>query len=192
VTALSVAVGLCAALAFGLHAFVIGALIYQLSFVLDCVDGKLASAQEQSSRWGGFFDVAADAVRFLTCFIGLAFAIALDGETTTADVVALTLYPSVRFAVLYVGDARPVKRPSEMIAIGKTPRAVWAAAPSRASKPGSTVDTEALVFTLGPAAGLPVVAILAGAAIDLLHLLSLIALGMRESARGSTRTDSVV
>jgi hypothetical protein len=48
---------------------------------------------------------------------------------------------------------------------------VLRAAPGRLSKPGTTVDTEALAFTIGPLIGLPLVGILVATLIDGARLL---------------------
>jgi phosphatidylglycerophosphate synthase len=48
-----------------------GALIYHLTFVLDCVDGKLARWQGSGSVVGGWLDFTLDQVRLVLCAIAL-------------------------------------------------------------------------------------------------------------------------
>ncbi|MGW0606403.1 CDP-alcohol phosphatidyltransferase family protein [Streptomyces sp. NPDC002644] len=50
---------------------VIGAVIYHFSFVLDCVDGKLARLKGNGSLFGGWLDYVFDRVRVLCCALGL-------------------------------------------------------------------------------------------------------------------------
>ncbi|GAA1173831.1 phosphatidylglycerophosphate synthase [Kitasatospora gansuensis] len=48
-----------------------GALLYHLSFVLDCVDGKLARLQDRRSLFGGWLDFVLDRVRVACCALAL-------------------------------------------------------------------------------------------------------------------------
>jgi hypothetical protein len=53
-TLLSTLVAAGAAVAFGFREFVLGAIVYQLAFLLDCMDGKVAASRragEGSSTW---------------------------------------------------------------------------------------------------------------------------------------------
>ena len=66
----SFAVGLLAAAAFwqGDHpALVVGALLYHISFVLDCVDGKIARLKGTGSVFGMWLDYSFDRYRVLAC-----------------------------------------------------------------------------------------------------------------------------
>ena len=70
------AVGLGAALAFaqGDHsALVVGALLYHLSFVLDCIDGKIARLKGTGSVFGMWLDYSFDRYRVLACTAGLMY-----------------------------------------------------------------------------------------------------------------------
>ncbi|MDX2565459.1 CDP-alcohol phosphatidyltransferase family protein [Streptomyces sp. TX20-6-3] len=49
----------------------IGALFYHLSFILDCIDGKLARLTGKTSEIGGWLDYIFDRIRVLTCSITL-------------------------------------------------------------------------------------------------------------------------
>jgi phosphatidylglycerophosphate synthase len=52
----SIASGVGSAAAFASTQFILGALLYQLRFLLDCVDGKLARVRGQGSRLGWYLD----------------------------------------------------------------------------------------------------------------------------------------
>src|ERR1700730_16829398 len=49
----------------------VGALLYHLAFVLDCVDGKLARWQRRSSVIGGWLDFSLDQIRVVICALAL-------------------------------------------------------------------------------------------------------------------------
>jgi len=66
----SFVVGLLAAAAFWQgdhHALVAGALLYHISFVLDCVDGKIARLKGTGSVFGMWLDYSFDRYRVLAC-----------------------------------------------------------------------------------------------------------------------------
>ncbi|MFI6297613.1 CDP-alcohol phosphatidyltransferase family protein [Nonomuraea sp. NPDC050790] len=48
-----------------------GALLYHLSFVLDCVDGKIARLKGNGTVFGGWLDYVFDRVRVLACAVAL-------------------------------------------------------------------------------------------------------------------------
>jgi phosphatidylglycerophosphate synthase len=50
---------------------VAGALLYHLSFVLDCVDGKIARLKGTGTVLGGWLDYVFDRIRVLTCALAL-------------------------------------------------------------------------------------------------------------------------
>ncbi|WP_433172170.1 CDP-alcohol phosphatidyltransferase family protein [Actinoallomurus sp. CA-150999] len=50
---------------------VVGALLYHLSFVLDCMDGKIARLKGNGTVLGGWLDYVFDRVRVLTCTLAL-------------------------------------------------------------------------------------------------------------------------
>ncbi|UFQ18738.1 MULTISPECIES: CDP-alcohol phosphatidyltransferase family protein [Streptomyces] len=49
----------------------IGALLYHVSFILDCVDGKLARLKGNGTVFGGWLDYVFDRVRVLCCAVAL-------------------------------------------------------------------------------------------------------------------------
>ncbi|MFI8090246.1 CDP-alcohol phosphatidyltransferase family protein [Streptomyces sp. NPDC086080] len=50
---------------------VAGAVVYHASFILDCMDGKLARLTGQGSEFGGWLDYVFDRIRVLICAIAL-------------------------------------------------------------------------------------------------------------------------
>lgn len=173
-----VAAGAVAAFAFGV--LIAGALLFQASFVIDCMDGKLAFTRDQRSRYGGYFDVVADTLRFSGCAAALAYALA-PGDAWA--VALLALYPSVHYGVILTGKAWPDRSAVESVSVVASPLALLRAAPGRAGKPGSTVDAEACAFTIGPLIGHPLAGIAVAVALNALHLLAGVGLRTLRAAR---------
>ena len=167
-TVASTLVALAAAVAFAVGPLLVGAVLFQLSFLLDCMDGKLAAARGERNPNGALFDVISDCIRLAACAAGLA--VGLRDEADVAAVL-VTAYVGIRFAVLTVAEARPGVAPRGTMTLPATAGAFLRAAPRRSGLPGTTVDTEAVAFTLGPALGLPAAGLAIAAAVDLLHLL---------------------
>jgi len=76
VTGISFAVGLYAAFLFSLGdlvSLVVGALLLQLSIIIDCVDGELARYTRKFSELGAWLDAITDRVKEYAVFLGLAY-----------------------------------------------------------------------------------------------------------------------
>ena len=74
ITVASLVLGLGAAWAFWLHTWtwlVVGAVLYHLSFTLDCMDGKVARLKGNGSAIGGLLDYIFDRIRVLVVTLGL-------------------------------------------------------------------------------------------------------------------------
>jgi hypothetical protein len=175
-----IAAGAVAAFAVGW--LVVGALLFQASFVIDCMDGKLASLRQQFGRYGGFFDVVADTLRFGGCAAALAYSAAPDASDVAAWAAVLALYPAVHYGVIVTGSAWPDRGPKQMVNVPASPLALLRAAPSRLAKPGSTVDAEAVAFTIGPLTGHPLAGVLVAVALNAFHLLAGTAVRLRHAA----------
>jgi phosphatidylglycerophosphate synthase len=66
--------GTAAAFAQGTHAMLaLGALLYHVSFVLDCMDGKIARLKGTGSAFGMWLDFSFDQYKFWICAAGLAY-----------------------------------------------------------------------------------------------------------------------
>ncbi|MCA2227021.1 CDP-alcohol phosphatidyltransferase family protein [Nonomuraea aurantiaca] len=61
----------CFLMADGWAWLVAGAVLYHLSFVLDCVDGKIARLKGTGTVLGGWLDYVFDRIRVLTCALAL-------------------------------------------------------------------------------------------------------------------------
>jgi phosphatidylglycerophosphate synthase len=82
VTVLATLVGLLAAAAFALGGYaagVIGALLFQLSAILDCCDGEVARLKFLESAFGEQLDVALDNVVHIGLYAGMAWAASQSG-----------------------------------------------------------------------------------------------------------------
>ena len=76
VTILSFAIGLYAAYLFALGdtwSLIAGALLLQLSIIVDCVDGELARYTRKFSELGAWLDAITDRVKEYAVFLGLAY-----------------------------------------------------------------------------------------------------------------------
>jgi phosphatidylglycerophosphate synthase len=75
VTLLSLVVGLGAAACLALPGYlgpIAGALLLQLTAVLDCIDGEIARAKVLESEWGELLDITTDSVIHVVVFLGMA------------------------------------------------------------------------------------------------------------------------
>ncbi|MFD0624250.1 CDP-alcohol phosphatidyltransferase family protein [Streptomyces sanglieri] len=54
-----------------LQSLIIGAALYHLSFILDCIDGKLARLKGNGTVFGGWLDYVFDRIRVLFCALAL-------------------------------------------------------------------------------------------------------------------------
>jgi hypothetical protein len=75
ITLLSFAIGIAAAVSFALGdrwALVLGALLLQLSLIVDCVDGEVARATRRFSALGAWLDASTDRVKEFLAYAGLA------------------------------------------------------------------------------------------------------------------------
>jgi phosphatidylglycerophosphate synthase len=148
VTGLALFVGVASGFAYaseGRAGLVLGAVLFFTSFVLDCVDGKLARALGISSPKGQVLDELADAGRRTSAAVGLAVHLWNDGEASFWWAVAYALL-SFFFAALSGGT-----RGEPATGFGGR----WARAMARRRllpTPG-TPDVGALVFIFGPLTG---------------------------------------
>ena len=64
----------CACVSVGMQPFlIIGAVLIQFVFVLDCLDGQLARYREQSSNFGAWYDRITDRVKDFLIYFSIAF-----------------------------------------------------------------------------------------------------------------------
>ncbi len=91
VTVLSTAVGILAAVAFGVGGYaagIIGALLFQLSAILDCCDGEVARLKFMESAFGKRLDVILDNVVHIALYTGMGWAAYKSGWGTFALALA--------------------------------------------------------------------------------------------------------
>jgi phosphatidylglycerophosphate synthase len=84
VTAASLGLAVVAAAAFatgGRPGLIVGAVLVQVAFTADCVDGQLARYTATSSRLGAWFDAVSDRLKELVVYAGLAVGGARGGAT---------------------------------------------------------------------------------------------------------------
>jgi phosphatidylglycerophosphate synthase len=165
-TALSVAVAVAAAAMFAAGQLIAGALLFQLSFLIDCMDGKLAHTRGLRNRYGSFIDAVGDGLRFTACTGGLVYGLAAGESLAEGWVVVLALFPTVHYVRLTTQAAWPDGEGSAPLSLRASPWAVLRAAPGRLSKPATTVDTEAVAFTIGPLAGFGLEGLLVATLVD--------------------------
>ena len=92
-------------------------------------------------------------------------------DLTRSTVLALAAYPVLHAGVILTGRAWPSERPpAPPLVVAASTMAMLRAAPRRLGSPGSTVDAEAAVFTLGPILTVPVIGLWVATAFNLVHL----------------------
>jgi phosphatidylglycerophosphate synthase len=203
-TAFSTVASLISAVLFASQHWAIGAIVYQLSFLLDCLDGKIAAVRGKRHRWGGWFDAASDSVRIAACSVGLALGLLAAGLDARWQIALLVLYPCMRFATVMLVSARPkpvaappesatesrraTARSRDYMEVHGSAIAVLKVARRRRLRPGSTVDTEAIAFTVGPLTTFPFVGLLVATAMDSLHIAYMIVEAIRSARREATRS----
>ncbi len=103
ISLLSLAVGLSAALCFGVGswpALLAGALLMQASLIIDCVDGEVARFTRSFSDLGAWIDASTDRVKEYAAYAGLAAGAARSG----ADIWLLAALVMIMQTVRHVGD----------------------------------------------------------------------------------------
>ncbi|TMR30694.1 CDP-alcohol phosphatidyltransferase family protein [Nonomuraea zeae] len=80
-TVLSLVLGTVSAACFATNQLVAGALVFYLSFMIDCVDGKIARLKGTGTPFGLWLDYVGDRIRVVLCAGGLAYGqYALTGD----------------------------------------------------------------------------------------------------------------
>lgn len=164
VTIVSLVFGLLTGLFFAVGerwALVTGGLVYYISFVLDCVDGKLARALKVSSARGHALDAMSDSARRASAAIGIVIYLIYSGETAQAHEIVL----AAAFGVLsgYFIEISGAERGEANEGI----RGRWSAALARRRllpTPGMP-DVSALVYVIGPIVGIVIPALYVGLAV---------------------------
>ncbi len=72
-TVLSLVLGVASATCFAMNQLLAGAAIFYLSFMIDCVDGKIARLKGTGTPFGLWLDYVGDRIRVVLCAAGLAY-----------------------------------------------------------------------------------------------------------------------
>ena len=153
VTGLAFVVGIGAVAGFATGRWVLGALLYEARFFLDCLDGKIARVKRLSSPAGAMFDRLADAFSIPAAYAAIGLALAADGHLP--DRLAL-LVPCAALAVTGVEAVLELVRAKAppVTAASEPPGASggitgWARRHRLTLRPW-TVEVETLGLFLGP------------------------------------------
>jgi Family of unknown function (DUF5941)/CDP-alcohol phosphatidyltransferase len=133
VTTVSLLLGLLAAAAFATGerwALIAGAVVLQVSFMTDCVDGQLARYTRTFSKLGAWLDSIFDRTKEYAVFAGLAIGAASAGDAVWLLAGAALALQTVRH-MIYVGfrETRPrppavvhppIEQPSDRLGAGET------------------------------------------------------------------------
>lgn len=106
ITLVAFALGMAAAVCFaraGWPWLIAGAILYHLSFVADCVDGKIARLKDTGTVFGGWLDFTCDRIRTTVC----ALALTIGQYLATGRAVFLLL----GFGLLVVNGVRYANNP---------------------------------------------------------------------------------
>ena len=99
ITLISFAIGLLSAYEFSRGDFwsiFTGALLLQLSIIVDCVDGELARYTRRFSQLGAWLDAITDRIKEYLVFFGLAYGAARDGRDLWIPAMAMIVFQAVR------------------------------------------------------------------------------------------------
>jgi phosphatidylglycerophosphate synthase len=99
VTLLSFAIGLYSAYSFSRGTFLpilLGAILLQVSIIVDCVDGELARYTRKFSKLGAWLDAVTDRVKEYLVFLGLAYGASLDGRNLWIPAIAMMVIQTFR------------------------------------------------------------------------------------------------
>ena len=99
VTLISFAVGLYSAYQFSQGTFwsiFAGAVLLQLSIIIDCVDGELARYTRQFSQLGAWLDAITDRIKEYLVFFALAYGAAKDGRDLWIPAMGMMLFQTFR------------------------------------------------------------------------------------------------
>ncbi len=99
VTLISFAVGIYSAYQFSQGTFwsiFAGAVLLQLSIIIDCVDGELARYTRQFSQLGAWLDAITDRIKEYLVFFALAYGAAKDGRDLWIPAMGMMLFQTFR------------------------------------------------------------------------------------------------
>ena len=116
---------------------IVGALLYHVSFILDCMDGKIARLRRDWSILGGWLDFLFDRLRVVLCTLALMggqYRITRDATylVLATIIVALILFRYLNSAQIEDLEAKMARRiEAAYAAAGRTPPPTTGAATGR-------------------------------------------------------------
>jgi phosphatidylglycerophosphate synthase len=169
VTVLALLLGLSVGPVFALGtrwALVAGALLFYTAFIVDCVDGKLARALGVSSPRGEALDHLADGGRRASASAGIALYLWRAPSVPHHDVLWALAYIVLAYYFIEISGAEKTEASAGV-------RGRWSQALARRRllpNPGMP-DVQAIVFIIGPLAGVVVPALWVGSAMVVVAIL---------------------
>ncbi|MFF3441064.1 CDP-alcohol phosphatidyltransferase family protein [Streptosporangium sp. NPDC002721] len=120
-TRFSLILGMCSAICFASGRLVAGALLFYVSFMVDCMDGKIARLKGTGTAFGLWLDYVGDRIRVVCCAAGLA-----SGQyAVTGDVSYILLGAGVAVLDLFrYVNAPQMKRVREVVKENRLARLV--------------------------------------------------------------------
>jgi hypothetical protein len=115
VTLISFAIGLYSAFCFTQGSFsqtLLGAVLLQISIIVDCVDGELARYTRKFSKLGAWLDAVTDRVKEYMVFLGLAIGAEKSGQDLWVPALVMMLIQTFRHLSDY-NFARTIKLRAE-------------------------------------------------------------------------------
>lgn len=152
VTGAALVVGLLSVGALASGHLVAGALLYELRFLLDCLDGKIARVRGTSSRTGAVLDRLADAVTVPAALTAVCAVLASQGHLPPALVLApavASLLVALLEAVLELVRSAAGDAPAPTPTAPPTGLVGWARRRRLTLRPW-TVEIETVGLFLGP------------------------------------------
>ncbi|WP_246473419.1 CDP-alcohol phosphatidyltransferase family protein [Streptosporangium becharense] len=127
-TRFSLILGMCSAICFALGQLAAGALLFYVSFAVDCMDGKIARLKGTGTAFGLWLDYVGDRIRVVCCAAGLA-----SGQyEATGDVAYILLGAGVAVLDLFrYVNAPQMKRVREVVKENRLMRLAQIEAPRR-------------------------------------------------------------
>jgi phosphatidylglycerophosphate synthase len=145
ITLAGFAIGVASMVSFAAGAVLLAGVLFQLRYIVDCLDGKVARATGRTSEWGRFADLAIDVAVVSGAYAALTGRMLLD-EVATAwlGLLLLPLFASAAWIHLYrrlaLGQEERTSRPQV------PPSRLWARSRFRPYPAGVEVETLVLVI----------------------------------------------
>jgi phosphatidylglycerophosphate synthase len=146
-TLLSAVFGAASAVSFATSRFILGAALFEVKFLLDCLDGKLARMRAMASAFGAFVDAAEDVIIGTGIFLALASQVRGGGVLPTLVASAVLLEAWARQYRIAIASTKGTR---SMGTTGRMGRLRSSLARRRLAPLPSTVEAEALALFLLP------------------------------------------